>query len=480
MTSEQSAAPIPDDETRPPESGDGDDPTAGPSERRPRPRGRRRRRDRRPPPPDIVEADEAEDGHERVIDPKAAGAEIFTDHALKIDDVDPDAVKVIRRLRRYDFQAYLVGGCVRDLLLGFRPKDFDIATSATPRQIKRLFRNSRIIGRRFRLVHVHFGDHVLEVSTFRSEASRPDGDDPMIRRDNVFGRADEDARRRDFTCNALFYDIDTNEVIDFVGGMRDIRRRVIEVIGDPVTRLREDPVRMLRAVKFAGRMKFDIARDLLEAIDVCRDDLKKSAAPRLYEELLRLLNRGGAHRAFQLLQDTRLLHVFLPELDDFLDGQGRNPTFDQRSAADRFWSTLRALDKWILSGKDVTASVTLGCVFCHLFDHILHHSGPLPEGEPAVKYDIGIATDEGMAAIALRLQMPRRDYYQLRQILMALRRFISDRNKKRRPSPSQVIRKDYFRDALTLFSIYSQSVGRFQSEVEKWEKRIEQVGPARG
>ncbi len=411
----------------------------------------------------------------RVIDPREAGAEIFTDHNLNVADVDADAVKVILRLRRYGFQAYLVGGCVRDLLCGLRPKDFDIATSATPRQIKRLFRNSRIIGRRFRLVHVHFGDHVLEVSTFRRDVPKTEGDDPMIRRDNVFGRADEDARRRDFTCNALFYDLETNEVIDFIGGMKDVRRKVIEVIGDPVTRLREDPVRMLRAVKFAGRLRFELARDLLEAIDVVRDDLRKSAAPRLYEELLRLLNRGGAHHAFELLQDTRLLHVFLPEIDDFLDGAGTRATFDDKSPADRFWSTLRALDKWVLSGREVSASVTLACVFGHLFDQILHHAGPLPEGVSSVKYDIGLATDEGLTAIALRLQMPRRDLYQLRQILIALRRFISDKSKKRRPSPSQLLKKDYFLDAFTMFSIYSQATGRFQSEVMKWEKRLEQL-----
>ena len=436
-------------------------------------RRRRGRRSRRPPPPDIVEADEVEDGHLRIIDPRDAGAEIFSDHGLKLDDIDPDAIKVLRRLHRYGFQSFLVGGCVRDLLCGLRPKDFDIATSATPRQVKKLFRNSRIIGRRFRLVHVHFGHHVLEVSTFRREAPKSEGDDPMIRRDNLFGQADEDARRRDFTCNALFYDIEANQVIDFIGGMRDIRRKVIEVIGDPVTRLREDPVRMLRAVKFAGRLRFEIAQDLLEAIDICRDDLRKAAAPRLYEELQRLINRGGAWRSFQLLQDTRLLHVFLPELDDFLETAGRDVGFDNKSAADRFWSTLKALDKWVQADNEATHVVTLACLFCHFFDHILHHAGPIPEGVPPVTYDIGIVTDEVLGAMAVRLQMPRRDVYRLTQIILCLRRFISDKTKKRRPSAGQLIRKDYFKDAFDFFQIYSQATGKFQAEVAKWEKRLE-------
>jgi poly(A) polymerase len=494
---------------------DHDDPTRSSGYHPDRRRGRRRRRDRRPPPADIVAADEIEDGHARVIDPRAAGAEIYTDHGLTVEMIDPDAEKVLRRLRRYEFQAYLVGGCVRDLLVGHRPKDFDIATSATPRQIKRLFRNSRIIGRRFRLVHVHFGAHVLEVSTFRGEGAKPEpeadadacidpdadpdadygpvmedesdgGGEPaeaeaaapldlLIRRDNVFGRADEDARRRDFTCNALFYDIETNEVIDFVGGMRDIRRKVIEVIGDPIKRLREDPVRMLRAIKFAGRLRFDLARDLLEAIDVVRDDLRKCAAPRLYEELQRLMNRGGAYRAFQLLQDTRLLHVFLPEIDDFLDGRGREPSFDGKSAADRFWATLRTLDKWVLAGHDVNTPVMLAGVFCHLFDHILHHTGPLPEGAAAVQYDIAIVTDEVLRGIALRLQMPRRDIYRVTQIMVALRRLTSDHGRKKRQSPSQLLRKDYFRDAFLLFQIYSQAIGRYQDDVERWAQRISTV-----
>src|SRR3954449_12599000 len=176
--------------------------------------------------------------------------------------IDPDAAKVIQRLRRYDHAAYLVGGCVRDLMLGRKPKDFDVVTSATPNDIRRLFKNCRIIGRRFRLAHIFFGPKIIETSTFRAnpreieeEPSESGGDgeggDLLIRRDNVFGSAEEDARRRDFTINGLFYDLEKEEVIDYVNGLADLEARLVRTIGDPETRFPEDPVRILRAIKFA-------------------------------------------------------------------------------------------------------------------------------------------------------------------------------------------------------------------------------------
>jgi poly(A) polymerase len=184
---------------------------------------------------------------------------------IKPDQIDPDAAKVVQRLRRYDHTAYLVGGCVRDLLLGRKPKDFDVATSANPNEIKRLFRNCRIIGRRFRLAHIFFGAKIIETATFRANPREVEDDpsessggesengDLLIRRDNVFGSAEEDARRRDFTINGLFYDLETAQVIDYVHGMADLETRLVRTIGDPDIRFREDPVRILRAVKFAAR-----------------------------------------------------------------------------------------------------------------------------------------------------------------------------------------------------------------------------------
>lgn len=179
---------------------------------------------------------------------------------LQEERIDPDAAKVVRRLTRHGYEAYLVGGCVRDLLVDRRPKDFDVATNALPDDVRSLFRNSRIIGRRFRLVHILFsGGRIIETATFRRNPQPDDeraSDDLLIRHDNVFGAAHEDAARRDFTINGLFYDIDRKRVIDWVGGMEHIRARTVHTIGDPVTRFLEDPVRILRAIKFAARLDF--------------------------------------------------------------------------------------------------------------------------------------------------------------------------------------------------------------------------------
>ncbi len=270
------------------------------------------------------------------------------DVVLEEARIDPDVQKVVRRLVRAGYEAYLVGGCVRDLLLGRKPKDFDVATSALPEQVRELFRNSRIIGRRFRLVHVLFhGGKVIEVATFRRSPKEEgdDGGDLLIRSDNVFGDAHEDALRRDFTINALFYDVEARQILDWVGGMSDVGRRVVHTIGDPETRFREDPVRILRALKFAGRLDLAITPDVYDAIVYCREALAQAARPRLSEEILRLMRGGQARRTIYLAWETGVLDVLLPELSALLydDGSDDGPGprvwrllahIDARSAAD--------------------------------------------------------------------------------------------------------------------------------------------------
>ncbi|HXN31431.1 MAG TPA: polynucleotide adenylyltransferase PcnB [Polyangiaceae bacterium] len=270
-------------------------------------------------------------------------------HDVVLDDdrIDPDAAKVVRRLERSGFQAYLVGGCVRDLLLGGKPKDFDIATSARPEDVRGLFRNCRVIGRRFRLAHILFGGgKVVEVATFRRNPAMeaPDEeasevfDDLLIRSDNVFGEAHEDALRRDFTMNALFYDLDRRQVLDWCGGMHDVKQRTIHTIGEPMVRFREDPIRILRAIKFAGRLDLGIAPDVYDAMVATREDLAKAARPRLFEEILRLL-RGGAHRSMWLAWETGAMAVVLPELAAFLDDEEATG-----GGAERFFRGMDAVD----------------------------------------------------------------------------------------------------------------------------------------
>jgi poly(A) polymerase len=269
------------------------------------------------------------------------------DVALDEDRIDPDAAKVVRRLERSGFQAYLVGGCVRDLLLGGKPKDFDVATSARPEDVRALFRNCRIIGRRFRLAHILFGGKVIEVATFRRnpamEPPEEEGGEPLedvfIRSDNVFGDAHEDALRRDFTINALFYDIDRKQVLDWCGGMPDIQRRTIHTIGDPMVRFREDPIRILRAVKFAARLDLGITPDVYDAMVATREDLAKSARPRVFEEILRLLRGRAAHRSMWLLWETGVLSVLLPEIAAFLDDEEGTG-----GGARRFYRKMDAID----------------------------------------------------------------------------------------------------------------------------------------
>ncbi len=236
--------------------------------------------------------------------------------------IDTDADRVVRKLNRAGYKAYLVGGCVRDLLVGRTPKDFDVATSATPNEIKATFRNSRIIGRRFRLAHVFFGSKIIETATFRANPRDEDDHDLLIRRDNVFGTEQEDAKRRDFTINGLFYDVEREEVIDHVGGLADLEAKLIRTIGDPDIRFQEDPVRMLRAIKFAARLDFGFEPATWRALLRWRGEISKCAPPRLLEEVHRLLRGGAARRSFELLVETGTLAVLSPYLAGLLEGPG--------------------------------------------------------------------------------------------------------------------------------------------------------------
>ncbi len=229
------------------------------------------------------------------------------DHSISRDQIDPDALKVLYRLRKFNHVAYLVGGSVRDLLLNREPKDFDVGTSAHPHEVKRLFRNSWIIGRRFRLVHVKFGQKTIEVATFRrqvpTENQTKKTNEPSerrpISRDNTFGTSEEDAFRRDFTINGLFYDIATFSVIDYVGGLADLRNGLIRSIGDPNDRFLEDPVRMLRAVSFAARLDFRLDPLVRRAIRQHRGEIANASPARMIEELYKILRSGVSAQTYR-------------------------------------------------------------------------------------------------------------------------------------------------------------------------------------
>lgn len=240
------------------------------------------------------------------------------DHTVTRDLISGSALKVLYRLNEGGYDAFLVGGGVRDILTGLPPKDFDIATNATPEEVKSLFRNSRIIGRRFRLVHVVFGREVIEVATFRAAHDTGDGgeigESGRILRDNVFGTIEEDAMRRDFTVNALYYNIADFSVLDFVGGLRDIQEKSFRLIGDPVVRCEEDPVRVIRAARLAAKLDFDIAAETQDAMQQCAHLLASTPPARMFEELLKLFQGGYAVKSFSNLQRFDLLQYLFPAL----------------------------------------------------------------------------------------------------------------------------------------------------------------------
>lgn len=242
-------------------------------------------------------------------------------HTISRSLISDNALKVLYRLRKAGFQAYLVGGCVRDLLLGREPKDFDVVTDAHPEQVRGVFRNCRLIGRRFRLAHVHFGSEIIEVATFRAlnheegEGERVLERDGRILRDNVYGSIEEDAWRRDFTVNALYYDINDFSVVDYVGGMEDHEDSVLRLIGEPEQRYREDPVRMLRAVRFAVKLGFIIHPSCAEPIPRLAYLLHSIPPARLYEEVVKLLMSGYAAQTFEQLRHFRLFGALFPETE---------------------------------------------------------------------------------------------------------------------------------------------------------------------
>jgi poly(A) polymerase len=279
-------------------------------------------------------------------------------HGLGRDAISPSAAKVCSALREAGFSAYVVGGAVRDLLLGITPKDFDIATDARPEQIKPLFRRALIIGRRFRLVHVMLGPETVEVSTFRgadTETAEKD-EHGRVLRDNVFGTQEEDARRRDFTVNALYFDPVSEEVVDFHGGLADLKKRTLRVIGDPLTRYREDPVRMLRAVRLAAKLGLTLDPATREPIRDLAPLMERVPPARLFDEMLKLLLSGHASACLRQLRDVGLQKGLLPLLDVILE----------QPLGERFVTlALAQTDERVLSERPVSPAFLFAALLWH-------------------------------------------------------------------------------------------------------------------
>jgi len=437
---------------------------------------------------------------EPVIVPRA-------EHPISRRDIDADALKVLYRLQESGYTAYLVGGSVRDLLLSRRPKDFDIGTSAHPYQVKKLFRNCWIIGRRFRLAHVRFGMKAIEVATFRknipagSEAEpaeappSPQGTDAadlLIKHDNTFGTPEEDAFRRDFTINALFYDIANFSIIDYVGGLQDLKDGLLRCIGDPNDRFQEDPVRMLRAIVMASRLGFRIDEPVVKAIAKHRQLMATASPARLIEEYYKILRSGAAEVTFRALVEHRLLEPVTPEI--------------QRGAKNvALWESLAALDAYRRKFDSAPATlrnpILLGSMLIPLglmpkkshskFDDDLDDEdarGNSDEGEAPSEggsEDPPLRLDQAAKAHKSRFKRPpkepilkigslpvaRGDTERLRQIL-SLQSRIADLEMSPKAKRS-LMHRGPFEDSLTWFEIH----GHAPTVLEHWKGFIEALGP---
>jgi poly(A) polymerase len=385
-------------------------------------------------------------------------------HNISRKNIDPDALRVLYRLSDAGFVAYLVGGSVRDLLMGRQPKDFDISTDAHPGQIRKLFRNCFLVGRRFRLAHILFGRKVIETSTFRKPPQANEADEGVPgglyqHEDNTFGTPEEDASRRDFTVNGLFYDIRTFSVIDYVGGLRDIERRTLRTIGDPNIRFREDPVRMMRAVRFAARLDFSMDWSCRRALRRHYTEILKASTPRLLEEIMRLFGHNCAAPAFRLLWEHQLMSVLLPEVHAFVEQTG--------GARSPLWQYLAAFDRDPLSAT-ASNGLRVAVLYAPLYRARLNANarGNTPR---ALSHSVA---QEVINPLADRATLPRQTYYTASMLLEGLLRFEEVTHRTRRLRMAQ---HELFAEALALRRIELAATSQDPGSLQEWEELAAQA-----
>lgn len=393
------------------------------------------------------------------------------DHGIRRDDISPAALKTCEGLQREGFQAFVVGGAVRDLLLGRHPKDFDVATDATPEQVRETFRRSRIIGRRFRLVHVMFGQETIEVSTFRAAHGEPpadaeDDDNDHARsdehgrllRDNVFGNQEEDAIRRDFTMNALFYDPSREQVWDYVDGVADIRKKRVVMIGDPTARYREDPVRMLRAARLAGKLGFDIDPATERPIKALSPLLDNVPAARLFDETLKLLLSGHALVCIEKLHALGLHERLLPVIDGLLNDPASRPFVTL---------ALRRTDERIAADKGVSPAFLFAALF---WLPMQARMKALEEKGLRPLQAMHEAMDDVLDAQRRTLAIPRRFDAMIKELWIAQPRFLQ----RSRGKAFRTLSHPRFRACFDFFALRAEA-GIASAEVAEWWERFQQV-----
>jgi poly(A) polymerase len=456
-------------------------------------------------------AKELNDPEASVTTPAAAPRIIpRSEHAISRSHISPNALRVLYRLRDSGYMAFLVGGCVRDLLIGIEPKDFDVATDALPEEVKRLFRNSRLVGRRFRLAHVFFGREIIEVATFRAATAPSQGDEPLpqadpedgeapeldegqfdadtappdpiepgsrsgsadgddsarhvdasgrIVRDNVYGTIDEDVWRRDFTANALYYNIADFSLWDYVGGFRDVAARTLRLIGDPETRYREDPVRMLRAARFEAKLGFQLEPQTARPIGTLRELLASVPPARLFDETLKLFLTGHGKRSFEVLRSRGLLAALLPSVDAYFSGH-------PASLVEKLLlQGLRNTDERVLADKPVSPTF--------LFALLLY--GPIAgliEAAPAERWHevatILEACDRATREAQSRVAIPKRFSLGVREMFALQPRLEYPRGRR----VLRVLEHPRFRAAYDLLLLRAQ-FGLAAPDMAQWWTRVQ-------
>jgi poly(A) polymerase len=380
-----------------------------------------------------------------------------SEHCISRSNIDEDALKVLYRLSTAGYTSYLVGGSVRDLLLGRHPKDFDVGTNARPNEIRKIFRNCFLIGRRFRLAHIIFGKKVIETSTFRRQPEETEATNGLYQaEDNTFGTPEEDAKRRDFTVNGLFYDIKTFSVIDYVGGLKDLEKRELRCIGDPNIRFREDPVRMMRAVKFAARLDFTIDRASRKAILKHHADILNASVPRVCEEIYRLFTYSKSSEAFRLMWDFEMLKDLLPELDAHIRASGGKHA--------PIWKLLHALDT-DPAAENASNGLRTACLYYSFFDDQL--KAELAR-TPSHKVNYQHISRSVIGTISERLHIPKMTFFTAVAMLDFQRRFAELPVKGARRF-AHFVRHPDFLDALALYRIVQTAEGNDLTKAHAWE-----------
>lgn len=375
-----------------------------------------------------------------------------TRHAMSRKYVERNVLDIMHRLRSNGYKAFLVGGCVRDLLLDKKPKDFDIVTDARPQQIKRLFRRCFLIGRRFRLAHVYIShDRFVEVATFRAAVDPEEvTGEGRFAANNVYGSIEEDALRRDFTINGLYYDSTDGSIHDYSGGLEDLKKKTIRSIGDPAKRFAEDPVRIIRAARFCAQLDFMLSKGDFKAAVSSAHLITQANAHRMLEELYKILRCGASAGTFRNLNNFRILKHWLPELDP-----GRHPNLMRR---------LAALDRRRAAGEEVPAAVLLAVLFHDIFEEAM--------GDRRGFQDVFVMMHQRFPDLVTRLRIPRREWDCITNLVARQSSFTRPASGPRGKNyEKRFVRNAHFANSLMFFEIFAEAAGAYREEVKYWKER---------